>query len=45
MRTKEEILKEINQIMEQKVAPNVAMHGGEVKVLDFDVETGTLKRY
>ena len=43
MRTKEEILKEINQIMEQKVAPNVAMHGGEVKVLDFDVETGTLK--
>ena len=43
MRTKEEILKEINQIMEQKVAPNVAMHGGEVKVLDFDMDTGILR--
>jgi Fe-S cluster biogenesis protein NfuA len=43
MRTKEEILKEINQIMEEKVQPNVAMHGGEVKVLDFDMDTGTLK--
>jgi Fe-S cluster biogenesis protein NfuA len=43
MRTKEEILKEIDQIMEEKIAPNVAMHGGEVKVLDFDVETGILK--
>ena len=43
MRTKEEILKEINQIMEEKVAPNVAMHGGEVKVIDFDTETGILQ--
>ena len=38
--SEEEILKEINQIMEEKVAPNVAMHGGEVKVIDFDTETG-----
>ena len=43
MRTKEEILEEVNSIMEKSIQPNVAMHGGEVKVLDFDMETGTLK--
>ena len=43
MRTKEEILKEINSVMDEKVAPNVAMHGGDVKVLDFDMDTGTLR--
>ena len=43
MRTKEEILTEINKIMDEQIQPNVAQHGGEVKVLDFDMETGTLK--
>ena len=42
-RTKEEILEQVNHIMEKSIQPNVAMHGGEVKVLDFDMETGTLK--
>ncbi|MBR18618.1 MAG: hypothetical protein CMA64_00475 [Euryarchaeota archaeon] len=43
MKTKEEILNQVNEIMEKSIQPNVAMHGGEVKVLDFDMETGTLK--
>ena len=43
MKTKEEILTEINKIMDEKIQPNVAQHGGEVKVLDFDMETGILK--
>ena len=43
MRTKEEILEQVNDIMEKAIQPNVAMHGREVKVIDFDEETGTLR--
>jgi len=42
MRTKEEILKQIEEVMEEYVAPNVAQHGGQVNVIDFDIETGIL---
>jgi len=42
-RTKEEILEQINHIMEKSIQPNVAMHGGETKVIDFEMDTGTLK--
>ena len=42
MRTKEEILKQIDETMEQYVVPNVAQHGGQVNVLNFDEETGIL---
>ena len=42
MRTKEEILKQIEEVMEEYVTPNVAQHGGQVNVIDFDVETGIL---
>ena len=39
-RTKEEIVKEINQVVESKVQPAVASHGGVVKLEEFDMETG-----
>jgi len=42
MRTKEEILISIEECMEEYVAPNVAQHGGQVNVIDFDIETGIL---
>jgi len=42
MRTKEEILKQIEEVMEQYVNPNVAAHGGKVNILGFDMDTGIL---
>ena len=42
MRTKEEILISIEECMEEYVAPNVAQHGGQVNVIDFDMESGIL---
>ena len=42
MRTKEEILEQVNDIMEKAIRP-MLLHGGEVKVIDFDEETGTLR--
>ena len=42
MRTKEEILKNIDEVMEKYVTPNVAQHGGKVNVLGFDMNTGIL---
>ena len=42
MRTKEEILKHVEEVMKEYVDPNVAQHGGKVNVVDFDMESGTL---
>ena len=42
MRTKEEVLKHIEKVMEEYVAPNVAMHGGQINILNFNEETGIL---
>lgn len=42
MRTKEEILKQVDEVMEEYIAPNVAMHGGQINILSFDEETGVL---
>lgn len=39
-RTKEEIVEEINAIVEKNIQPSVAMHGGVVKLENFDMETG-----
>tara|TARA_B100001057_G_scaffold158850_1_gene159393 strand:- start:203 stop:484 length:282 start_codon:yes stop_codon:yes gene_type:complete len=39
-RTKEEIIKEIDTIVENNIQPSVAMHGGVVKLEDFNMETG-----
>ena len=39
-RTKEEIIKEIESIVEKNIQPSVEMHGGVVKLQDFDMETG-----
>ena len=41
MRTKEEILKHVEEVMKEYVDPNVAQHGGKVNVLDFDMDTGS----
>jgi Fe-S cluster biogenesis protein NfuA len=41
-RTKEEILKQVEEVMAKYVNPNVAAHGGAINVLDFDTETGFL---
>ena len=39
-RTQEDIVKNIIEVMEQYVAPNVAQHGGEVNFVSF--ETGVV---
>lgn len=39
-RTKEEIVEEIDAIVEKNIQPSVAMHGGIVKLENFDMETG-----
>ena len=39
-RTKDEIIEQINQIVEQHIQPAVEMHGGVVKLEDFDEESG-----
>ena len=39
-RTKEQIVEEINSIVEKNIQPSVEMHGGVVKLQDFDMETG-----
>ena len=39
-RTKEEIMKNIDSIIDQYVQPAVASHGGMIKLENFDVETG-----
>ena len=39
-RTKEEIIKEIESIVEKNIQASVEMHGGVVKLQDFDMETG-----
>ena len=42
-RTKEEIAKDIKFILEDKVAPAVAQHGGFINYLDFDMDLGVAK--
>ena len=42
-RTKEEIMKEIDAIVEKSIQPSVEMHGGVVKLQDFDMKTGDVK--
>ena len=39
-RTKEEIIENINHIVKTNIQPGVEMHGGIVKLQDFDMETG-----
>ena len=39
-RTKEEIVEQINHIVEQNIQPAVEMHGGVVKLQEFDMDTG-----
>jgi Fe-S cluster biogenesis protein NfuA len=39
-RTKEEILEQINQIVDDYIQPSVQQHGGWIKVEDFDTESG-----
>ena len=39
-RTKEEIIKEIESIVKKNIQPGVEMHGGVVKLQDFDMDTG-----
>ena len=39
-RTKEEIIENINHIVNNHIQPSVEMHGGVVKLQDFNMETG-----
>ena len=41
-RTKEEVMTQVAQVMEEYVTPNVAQHGGQVNVIDLNMETGIL---
>jgi NFU1 iron-sulfur cluster scaffold homolog, mitochondrial len=43
MRTKEEIVAAITEQLEEKVAPMVDQHGGIVKFMDFDTDTGMVE--
>lgn len=40
MRNKEEIVADITEQLNEKVAPMVDQHGGIVKFIDFDLDTG-----
>lgn len=42
MKTKEEVLSEVDVAMQKYINPNVAMHGGAINILGFDEETGIL---
>jgi|TARA_B100001996_G_scaffold9205_1_gene7742 Fe-S cluster biogenesis protein NfuA len=39
-RSKEEIIKEIEQVVESKIKPAVAGHGGVIELQNFNEETG-----
>ena len=39
-RTKEEIIKNIEYVINQYVQPAVEQHGGYIKLEDFDIESG-----
>ena len=39
-RSKEEVVEEINKMVTERIQPAVAEHGGEIKLIDFDMETG-----
>ena len=39
-KTKEEIVKQINHIVENNIQPAVASHGGIVRLEEFNMETG-----
>ena len=45
MRERDEIVKDIKSILEEKVAPSVAAHNGVINFIDFAMDTGvaTLK--
>jgi len=45
MRERDEIVKDIKSILEEKVAPSVAAHNGAIGFIDFALDTGvaTLK--
>jgi Fe-S cluster biogenesis protein NfuA len=43
MRPKEEIVAAIVEQLEEKVAPMVDQHGGIVKFMDFDMDTGIVE--
>ena len=38
-KTKEQIVEEINKMVTERIQPAVAEHGGEIKLIDFDMET------
>jgi Fe-S cluster biogenesis protein NfuA len=42
VKTKEEILQEVNKLMEEQINPNVAQHGGQINILSFDEDSGIL---
>ena len=44
-KTKEEIVENINFIVEKHIQPAVEMHGGVVKLEEFDMETGDLNSW
>lgn len=39
-RTKEDIVKQISDIIEEQINPAVAGHGGMIELQDFDMESG-----
>ena len=38
--SKEVIVQEINKLVTEQIQPAVASHGGEIKLIDFDMESG-----
>ncbi len=39
-RTKEKIVAEINKLVTEQIQPAVAQHGGEIRLIDYDMESG-----
>ena len=36
-RTKEKIVAEINKLVTEQIQPAVALHGGEIRLIDYDI--------
>jgi len=43
VRTKEEIMSDIRTVIDQYLAPGVGQHGGEIVLLDYDINSHTVK--
>ena len=41
-RSKHEIMQQIDEIIQEKIQPSVEMHGGRIRLEDFDLQSGSV---